>query len=62
MPTSVVDCAGSGAVRVEPADCTPRTLRIVLAKSAFAEWTTITPILSYDVTTVPPALAMAFFT
>lgn len=62
VPTSVVDCAGSGAVRVEPADSTPRTLRIVLAKSAFDEWTTITPILSYDVTIVPPAWAMAFFT
>ena len=32
------------------------------ATSAFDEWTTMTPILSYDVTTVPPALAIAFFT
>jgi hypothetical protein len=62
VPRSVVDCAGSGALRVLPADSTPRTLRRVLAKSGFDEWTTITPIWSYDVTIVPPASAMAFFT
>ena len=34
VPRSAVDCAGSGAMRVLPAESTPRTLRTVLAKSA----------------------------
>lgn len=45
-PSSVVPAAVSGAVRVAPADCTPRTARIRLPKSGLAEWTTITPIFS----------------
>ncbi len=61
-PVSVVAADGSGAVRVAPADCTPRTVRTCRAKSGFEEWTTITPIRSYDVTTVPPASAIARFT
>jgi hypothetical protein len=43
-PSSFVPAAVSGAVRVAPADWTPRTVRMVLAKSGFEEWTTITPI------------------
>ncbi len=62
VPRSVVAAEGSGAVRVAPADCTPRTVRMVLAKSGSEEWTTMTPIWSYDVTIVPPALPTAFFT
>jgi hypothetical protein len=47
---------------VAPADSTPRTARTVFAKSGFDEWTTMTPIRSYDVTIVPPASPIAFFT
>lgn len=61
-PSSVVPAALSGAVRVAPADCTPRTARICGPKSGFAEWTTRTPIFSYAATTVPPTAAIAFFT
>lgn len=31
-------------------------------KSGFAEWTTMTPICSYAMTTPPPTAPMAFFT
>ena len=61
-PSSVVPAAVSGAVCVAPADCTPRAARICSPKAGLAEWTTMTPIFSYAMTTVPPALAMAFFT
>ncbi len=49
-------------VRVAPADRTPRTARISAPKEGFAEWTTITPIFLYVITTVPPALEIAFVT
>ncbi len=62
VPTSVVDWAGSGALRVAPAESTPRTVRISLAKSGFEECATITPIRSYAITTDPPASATAFCT
>ncbi|MGW0654136.1 hypothetical protein ACWD4T_36080, partial [Streptomyces umbrinus] len=48
---------GVAAAAAERAQAVDYGLRIVLAKSAFDEWTTITPILSYDVTIVPPARA-----
>lgn len=54
--------AVSGAVRVAPADCTPRTARICAPKSGFAECTTITPIFAYVSTTVPPLATIAFCT
>lgn len=45
-PSSVVPAALSGAVRVAPAESTPRTARIRAPKSGFGEWTTMTPIRS----------------
>lgn len=45
-----------------PADCTPLTARICLPKSGSDAWTTITPIRSYEATTVPPASVIALFT
>jgi len=59
---SFVACGTIGLVRVAPADWTPLALRIVAPKSGFFEWTTTTPILSYEVTTVPPAAAIALRT
>jgi hypothetical protein len=51
-----------GLVRVAPADWTPLTCRTVPAKAGLREWTTMTPIRSYVVTTVPPASDIALFT
>lgn len=59
VAVSVAASAGSGAVRVAPADSTPPALRMVFAKSGSGECATITPTLSYAMTTDPPAREMA---